>query len=193
MSARGPVAGEIGRMIATMEDTEDISFEHEPVLVPREQLLNDLHTRGFNVTEWQLRSWATYGVLPHPIRRAPSGAPDGKARAMYPPWMAGVIEGMLIEKAKGRSRDELRDIVRSRMKTHQLLAQGVRDDEAERQRRPPHPRIPRALQRAVWDYVDRIAAQTGKPIHDVKLHVKLDFMDEEGYVDWIDIERPKHR
>jgi hypothetical protein len=62
-----------------------------PYLLTRDELLDELHKRGLYISERQIRSWVSYGLLPKPIRRVPSGATDGVARALYPLWIIGVI------------------------------------------------------------------------------------------------------
>jgi hypothetical protein len=67
----------------------------EPYLLTRDELIAELDQRGVRVTDRQLKSWATHGLLPPPIRRLPARATDGKPRALHPFWVIGFIPDLL--------------------------------------------------------------------------------------------------
>ena len=63
-----------------------------PYEFTRGELLDLLRIIGHPMTKRRLQSWADYGLLPPPTRRAvPPGAPDGVARALYPVWVVGLV------------------------------------------------------------------------------------------------------
>ena len=147
----------------TMEETESSPAEVEPrwkaVGPPyqwtRDELVDELHHFKHDVTTRQIRAWQAYGILPKPIRAVPPGATDGKARALYPHYMFLAILHLLELYEAGATRDTLKwaapDIIRKcRQNTAvELPEEGLKAGG--------WPRVSRALQRAVWEHVARIA------------------------------------
>jgi hypothetical protein len=186
-------------VIMDEEDLQELrEWVNNPPLMTREAVLAELHERGYQISERQLRSWVTYGILPRPIRRVPKGATDGVARALYPVWMVDVIAYLVHEMARGVSREKLKfmapTVIQALELTYKMEQIGSRttpdtfdavwdqviDDDVvsalDYLPAPPPPRIPRALQRAVQDYAERVALASGTPI----THITLDLMDADG-------------
>ncbi len=191
----------------TEELREDLQL---PPMLTRDQILEELLGMGYQVTEWQLRSWAAYGLLPRPLRRVPEGATDGVARALYPAWMVDAIAFMIHELAQGVSRANLKAIMPDVISSEQTMYEMERigswagnDDEFEAIQRkllyedieastkrlpaPPPPRIPRALMRAAHEYARRVAEGSGTPVASISLEIQL----ENGETQTIAIPSPE--
>lgn len=103
-------------MIATMEEHEVASTEQEPrwktagdpYLLTRAEVIDELAARGIQTTDRQLKRWATYGLLPSPIRRVPPGSPEGQPYALYPPWIIGVVKEILARLRTGRTIEDIK-------------------------------------------------------------------------------------
>lgn len=116
---------------------------------------------GGGVSRRQIQRWADDGLLPAPDRRAPEGATDGIARALYPWWTVHVLHEIMIERARGTKLVELRATAAERIekwRNDPLVHPGVAIDRAVR---VPSP-VSRALQRAAWDYAERHAREFGQ-------------------------------
>lgn len=188
MAVVGAMAG-MRVMVATMEENERDTTPAErdvprwrvvgrPYLLTRDELLSELHDRGFKVSESQLRSWVTQGILPRPERRVPPYASERKARALYPLWIIGMIFGILEKMQFGYSLEDLKknapnliaywqkreDVLLSRSATQNIVSL------------PVSPGIMRAVERAVWEYIDRLTASSGRRVRHVSLD--LHFEDE---------------
>jgi hypothetical protein len=79
-----------------------------PYQFTREELINILKTAGYELSERQLRSWATAGLIPHPERRLPPGATDGIARALYPKYVVPLLQVLLQFARDGATMAELK-------------------------------------------------------------------------------------
>ncbi len=103
-------------MIATMEETEHATEHTEPrwvtagppYLLTRDELVDELEKRRLNVTARQVRAWVSYGLIPKPIRRVPSGSSDSLARALYPISTIRLIQKILIGMSVGQSIEHLK-------------------------------------------------------------------------------------
>ena len=147
---------------ATMQEIESAPVESEPrwkaagepYQWTRDELVDYLRHLKHHVTARQLRSWQAYGILPKPIRTLPPGSTDGRARTLYPRYMLLTIIDLLERAREGATRDELK------AEAPELIRKYRRNDAGELPEdgfdTPGWPRIPRALQRAVWDYLASI-------------------------------------
>lgn len=88
-----------------------------PYLLTRDELLQELHSSGYDLSERRLRDWATEQILPRPVHRLPAQATDGIARALYPAFMVAVIKDLLDAEAsrKTTSRASLRKLAPQRI------------------------------------------------------------------------------
>jgi hypothetical protein len=112
------------------------------------------------LTPRQIKRWTAEGLLPSPQRRVPAGATDGVVRALYPWWTVRVIAEVLLEQARGAKLTELRATAGERIdrwRNDPLARPGFAPDLA----RQFPPAIPRALQRAAWEYAEAYARQFG--------------------------------
>ncbi len=189
-------------MIAVMEEHEQTTTDNvprwkaagRPFLLTRDELLEELHRAGELVTEWQLKSWETYGILPQPERRTPPGAPTHTARVLYPVAMLPVIRTLVHRLRHGVSRKDLKrampaliDYWQAQSDERILRSLGGPHDDVRvlggsaqagpatgsspspaaltsRQAAALWPRISRALQRAAWTYAQRFARYQGTPV-----------------------------
>jgi len=79
-----------------------------PYEFTRDELLAIVRSAGFDISEHQLRSWVSYGVLPRPDRRLPAGATDGVARALYPRHVSHLLLYLLQDAKDGAQLAELK-------------------------------------------------------------------------------------
>lgn len=150
----------------------------EDVLAPamtREELVANVRSHGrLDVTERQLRAWVAYGILPPPVRRAPPGSTDRKARALYPRWMFLVVFGLAIAAAEGASIADLKAMAPEGIRRAQEYSLSdslfVRLDQASLVVSLT-PRIPQGLRRSLWSYADRYAEQAKTTVERMTLTI----------------------
>lgn len=134
-----------------------------------ETLRSVLH---LGVTERQLRSWASYGVIPLPERRAIEGG-KGKARALYPRWMLHVILGLVVATEKGATIADLKlmapQLIRRAQEEYLSDSLFIQLGEDGLPVRLAAPRIPRGLQRTLWAYAERYSTQASSPVERMTL------------------------
>ncbi len=82
----------------------------EPYLLTRDELIEELANRQVRVTERQVRSWQSYGLIPKPIRRKPQGADDALPRALYPVWVVSLVADILGRIRNGATIDALKQL-----------------------------------------------------------------------------------
>ena len=128
----------------------------EPIQFTRAELLDTVRKYGVTLSDRQFRSWAEHGLLPVPERRIPPATTDGVVRALYPRWTPILILELDERLTLGEKVSELRDFAAAQMRMLQaretIELPDVRPIDAA------WPRVPRALQRAVWGYVARFEA-----------------------------------
>lgn len=103
-------------MIATMEETQRETADTDPrwvkagppYLLTRDELVEELEKRQINISARQLRSWASYGLLPKTTRRIPPGATDGVARALYQIGIIKIIQNILIALSVGQTLESMK-------------------------------------------------------------------------------------
>jgi hypothetical protein len=150
----------------------------EPYLLTRNELLTELREWVPGLTERQLCSWTSYGLLPPTTRNVPSGATDGVARALYPVWVIGLVRD-LWKRTQGKQRtvEEIKSIAPI------LWKQWAKREHvfiSDRVTREPDPileeRLSRAMQQAVADYTGYLAKTTGRLV----THATLDLYHEDA-------------
>ncbi len=110
---------------ATMEEVESAPGETEPrwkmagppYLLTRDELLQEVHSFGYDLSDRRVRDWATQNIIPRPMHRLPAQATDGIARSLYPAFMVEVIKDLL--------EAELRDQVTTREALRQMAPQRI--------------------------------------------------------------------
>ena len=98
-----------------MEETENSTADTEPrwkaagrpYLLTRAELIDELAARGIQTTDRQLKSWATYGLLPSPIRGVPKNGSDRRYHSLYEPWIIGVVQEIYARLRSGRVIDDI--------------------------------------------------------------------------------------
>jgi hypothetical protein len=145
----------------------------------REELVEQLSKVHVEMSARQMRSWASYGIIPPPTRRAPPGSVDGKARALYPPWMFHVLLALFIAaEKKGATIADLKamapGLLRRAQEEYVSDSLFVRLDESGLPVRLLTPRIPRGLHRALWSYAERYNTQSGAPVQRMTLTLHCD-------------------
>ena len=87
-----------------------------PYLLTRDELLQELRSSGYALSDRRLRDWATEHIIPRPIRRVPAQAPDRVPRVLYPSFMVAVIKDLLdAESSSQTTREELRQMAPQRI------------------------------------------------------------------------------
>ena len=147
-----------------------------PYQFTREELIDILKTAGYELSERQLRSWATYGLIPRPERRLPPGATDGIARAVYPKYVVPLLQTLLQFARDGASMAELKA---QAPKYERMFSRGAGADDmspelgtnppiaymttAGKQVTPVHTwkRGLRGIERAIETYATRFEEQNG--------------------------------
>ena len=143
-----------------------------------DELLAELREWVPGVTERQLRSWTSYGLLPPTTRNVPAGATDGVARALYPVWVIGLVRD-LWKRTQGKQRT-----IKERKSIAPILWKQWATREhifvSDRQTQQPDPileeRLSRAMQQAVADYTEYLAKTTGRLV----THATLDLHQEDA-------------
>lgn len=145
----------------------------EPIQFTREELLDRTRRLGVSLTARQFRSWAELGLLPAPERRVPPASDDGIVRALYPGWTAALIWDLDEKLRLGAKLASLRDYAAARMRAYR--AQGTLELPEPRPRDAEWPRVPRALQRAAWEYIARFEAglRVAGAVHEAVLTLRL--------------------
>ncbi len=181
---------------ATMEEVESAPGETEPrwkmagppYLLTRDELLQEVHSFGYDLSDRRVRDWATQNIIPRPMHRLPAQATDGIARSLYPAFMVEVIKDLL--------EAELRDQVTTREALRQMAPQRIQywqaryGDNPEVKEIPPStstfsggatipipisagrlvasgtvsPAPARRLQHAVWGYASRFAERNSSRV-----------------------------
>lgn len=95
---------------ATVETEPRWKAAGPPYLLTREELLAELRKRGIKASDRQIKSWVTYGLIPRPTRRAPPGAAERRAHALYPIWTVGLVVDLLARLRLGASIEELKSL-----------------------------------------------------------------------------------
>ena len=87
-----------------------------PYLLTRDELLQELRSSGYALSDRRLRDWATEHIIPRPRRRVPAQAPDRVPRVLYPSFMVAVIKDLLdAESTSQTTREELRQMAPQRI------------------------------------------------------------------------------
>jgi len=87
-----------------------------PYLLTRDELLQELRSSGYALSDRRLRDWATEHIIPRPRRRVPAQAPDRVPRVLYPSFMVAVIKDLLdAESSRQTTREELRQMAPQRI------------------------------------------------------------------------------
>ncbi len=87
-----------------------------PYLLTRDELLQELRSSGYALSDRRLRDWATEHIIPRPRRRVPAQAPDRVPRVLYPSFMVAVIKDLLdAESSSQTTREELRQMAPQRI------------------------------------------------------------------------------
>ncbi len=87
-----------------------------PYLLTRDELLQELRSSGYALSDRRLRDWATEHIIPRPIRRVPAQAPDRVSHVLYPSFMVAVIKDLLVaESSRQTTREELRQMAPQRI------------------------------------------------------------------------------
>jgi hypothetical protein len=150
----------------------------EPYLLTRDELLAELREWAPGVTERQLRSWTSYGLLPPTTRNVPIGANDGVARALYPVWVIGLVRALWRTiRWKQQTIEEIKPIA------PMLWKQWAKREHvfiSDRVTQEPDPilekRLNDALQQAVADYTEYVSKTTGRLV----THATLDLHQEDA-------------
>jgi hypothetical protein len=155
-----------------MEDTKHETESTEPrwvaagppYLLTRDELVDELQKRRLNVTDRQIRSWVSYGLLPKPILRVPLGAPTGRGqvRALYPITNIGIIQDILngirvgwtTERIKERTNER---IARWKDKEDEFVPVGPMNYDVRKD-------LEQAAVQAIRDYAEHIARTRGRSI-----------------------------
>ncbi len=173
-----------------------------PYQFTREELIDVLKSVGYEMSERQLRSWATAGLIPHPERRLPPGATDGVARAIYPKEVFNRLLWLLPLAADGVKIAELKEIVSK--DNYSLLRADDENDQAlsvvhvsgmphlsSSGRRTVRPllwkRGMRALDRAINNYAEQYEKRRGVAL----THATVIFRAANGEEVVIDFGPPK--
>jgi len=110
---------------ATMEKVESTPTQPQPrwkiagapYLLTRDELLQEVRSFGYDLSDRRVRDWVTQNIIPRPMRRLPAQATDGIARSLYPAFMVAVIKDLL--------EAELRDQVTTREALRQMAPQRI--------------------------------------------------------------------
>jgi hypothetical protein len=78
-----------------------------PDLLSHEELLDELHERGIDISSYTLEHWRRNGILPRPVRRPHLSA----VRPVYPSWFIPAIAHIRQQQANGKGLDEIRDAI----------------------------------------------------------------------------------
>jgi DNA-binding transcriptional MerR regulator len=78
-----------------------------PPLLSHEELLEELHEQGIDISPYTLEHWRRTGILPRPVRRAHEGA----VRPVYPAWFVPAITHIKQQQRDGKGLDEIRDAI----------------------------------------------------------------------------------
>jgi len=150
----------------------------EPYLLTRDELLAELREWVPGVTERQLRSWASYGLLPPTTRNVPVGANDGVARALYPVWIIGLVRDLWKTiRWKQRTIEELKPIAPILWKQWATREHVFVSDRVTREPDPIlEERLSSAIQQAVADYTEYLAKTTGHLV----THAQLELHQEDA-------------
>src|SRR5680860_15348 len=85
----------------------------EDELMTRAKFLERLrYSRGIDLTEARLVEWEQYGILPRPVRQRH----EGTSRAVYPTWIASLIEMASELKSAGKRKSEIRDYLQQEVR-----------------------------------------------------------------------------
>jgi len=148
-----------------------------PYLMTRAELIEELGTGWrYKVTDRQLKSWATYGILPPPTRQVPPGATDGKPRALYRPWIMGAVMDIVVGLGKGETIEDIKRIAPSIWETWQEYEHGFLPTDADRSHLPRKD-IPDelydALQHVLWQCSEHLAEHYGKDATYISLELRF--------------------
>lgn len=141
---------------------------------------------GGVVSRHQFKRYAAAGLLPTPEKRVPPGATDGVPRALYPWWTIYVLNDVIRQRASGARMADLQATATERIErwaSHPLVKPGAMLDLAVQV--PPD--VPRALQRAAWEYAARYATAFDQLL---AKGVTIALHDGDGGVRHIPIWRP---
>jgi hypothetical protein len=98
-----------------------------PELLPRDEFLTRLRDRGIDLTSASFHYYRHRGILPRPIRRRV----DGVTQAVYAPWLIPVIQAIRDMQARGKSLDEIVDMIQPVTKMWALSTIDWKDPLAE--------------------------------------------------------------
>ncbi len=173
-----------------------------PYLLTRDELLQELRSSGYVLSDRRVRDWVTQNIIPRPTRRLPAHATDGIARSMYPAFMVAVIKDLLGAELSNQAttREELRQIA-SRLIPYWQKRYGdapeVRDATAQTSTQTLQtralsasasvastssvtakatvaPRPARRLRLAVWGYASRFAERNTSRVTEATLMLKTE-------------------
>jgi hypothetical protein len=173
-----------------------------PYLLTRDELLQEVRSFGYDLSDRRVRDWVTQNIIPRPMHRLPAQATDGIARSLYPAFMIEVIKDLL--------EAELRDQVTTREALRQMAPQRIQywqaryGDNPEVKEITPStstfsggatiqipisagtlvasatvsPAPARRLQHAVWGYASRFAERNSSRV----IEATLTLQTEDGTV-----------
>jgi hypothetical protein len=155
-----------------------------PYLLTRDEFFEELQNQrmNINISERQLRSWVSYGLLPRPVRRAPPGANDGVARALYPIWIMGLIFDVQYRLAMGQHIDDVKKYVPALtevwQKREHLFLPRAPMESTEYQPLPPGiwDAAMHGMERALWSYTSHLLEISEKRV----AHAVLTLWFEDG-------------
>lgn len=90
--------------------------------ISTDELLSELARRGAVTNRGQIKSWQHLGIVPQATRRRH----DGATRAIFPPWMVGVLVILCKMRRDGCSLDLIRSVLESQA-TRIILSNGEED------------------------------------------------------------------
>ena len=137
----------------------------EPYLLTRDELLEILHQRGIMVTDRQIKSWVTYGLIPSPIRRVRPGTTDGRPYALFPLWTAGLVMDLVVRMNRGSTIEYLKNKAVPFLWDHWEQREHIFfTDVAPEQAEDPdvRRRVMGALMRAVRNYTEYLTNVNGR-------------------------------
>ncbi len=167
-----------------------------PYLLTRDELLQELRSSGYALSDRRLRDWATEHIIPRPRRRVPAQAPDRVPRVLYPSFMVAVIKDLLdAESSRQTTREELRQMAPQRIQYWQAR---YGDDPEVKEippststfsggatipipistgtlvSAPPGPAPAQRLRLAVWGHAARVAERNAIRVTEATLMLKTE-------------------
>ena len=157
-----------------------------PYLLTRDELLQELRSSGYALSDRRLRDWATEHIIPRPRRRVPAQAPDRVPRVLYPSFMVAVIKDLLdAESSRQTTREELRQMAPQRIQYWQArygdnpeVKEGatipIPISTGTLVSPPPGPAPAQRLRLAVWGHAARVAERNAIRVTEATLTLKTE-------------------